>query len=283
MLISVVMITYGHEKFIEQAIQGVLMQECTFDVELILANDCSPDKTDVIIQDIIKNHPRANRIKYSRHKKNIGMMPNFVFALNSVKGKYTALCEGDDYWTDCLKLQKQVDFLEANSEYVMCFHKVNILKLDGNIVSDFLTKVPKNYQERNVLLKKGNYIHTPTVFFRNNLITIPEIVNQSPIGDFLLYALLTKYGKIGYLEDSMAVYRHNVGVLSKTKDNSFRNSLLMNLVLLKIVDNERDEKIVINRILDFVVLSYTKLPLNILIKNLQNVPLRFLNKYFKKK
>ena len=125
--VSVCMITYGQEKFIEQAINGVLMQECDFEVELILANDCSPDKTDEVIQNILENHPRASWIKYIKHEKNIGMMPNFIDAMQDCKGQYIALCEGDDYWTDPLKLQKQVGFLEENPDYVLCFHRVNEL------------------------------------------------------------------------------------------------------------------------------------------------------------
>jgi glycosyltransferase involved in cell wall biosynthesis len=117
--VSVCMITYGHEKFIREAIEGVLMQECDFQVELVIANDCSPDTTDVVVNDILKNHPRASWISYIKHKKNIGMMPNFVFAMKQCKGEYIALCEGDDYWTDPLKLQKQVGFLEENPEYAL--------------------------------------------------------------------------------------------------------------------------------------------------------------------
>ena len=81
LLVSVVMITYGHENYIRQAIEGVLMQECDFDIELILANDCSPDQTHEVIQDILNTHPKANIINYFKHDKNIGMMPNFLFAL----------------------------------------------------------------------------------------------------------------------------------------------------------------------------------------------------------
>ena len=117
--------------------------------------------------------------------------------------------------------------------------------------------------------------------FRNNLITIPDIFHQSPIGDFLLYALLTKYGNIGYIQESMAVYRHNVGVLSKELDNSLKNALTMNLILLKIVDNEKDNKIVINRIIEFVFLHLSNLPLKMLKKNIKNIPTRFFSKYFK--
>jgi glycosyltransferase involved in cell wall biosynthesis len=119
-MVSVSMITYGHENYIAQAIEGVLMQECDFEIELILANDCSPDNTDAIVQGFLKNHPRGSCIKYIKHDKNIGMMSNGNFAAKQCKGKYIAICEGDDYWTDPLKLQKQVDFLEGNPDYSMC-------------------------------------------------------------------------------------------------------------------------------------------------------------------
>ncbi|MDO9260985.1 MAG: glycosyltransferase, partial [Flavobacteriaceae bacterium] len=108
--VSVCMITYNHENYIQQAIEGVLMQTCNFEVELIIANDCATDKTDEVIQEIIKNHPNSSWIKYTNHSQNKGMMPNFIWAMQQCKGKYIALCEGDDYWTDPLKLQKQVEF-----------------------------------------------------------------------------------------------------------------------------------------------------------------------------
>lgn len=213
--VSVSMITYGHEKFIEQAINGVLMQECDFDFELILSNDCSPDTTDVVIQNILQNHPNASRINYFKHEKNLGMMPNFIFALEQCNGSYIALCEGDDYWTDPFKLQKQVDFLEANPDYVLSFHKVKILKPDGSLVPDFITKVPENYETQETLARLGNYIHTPSVVFRNIIKEYPREFSLSPIGDYFLYMLLAEHGKLKYVEEEMAVYRFGVGVLSK--------------------------------------------------------------------
>ncbi len=130
-IVSVAMITYGHENYIRQAIEGVLMQECNFEVELILCNDCSPDKTNDIIQDILKSNAKSDRIKYFNHKKNIGMMPNFIFSLQKCSGKYIALCDGDDYWTDPFKLQKQVDFLENNPDFVLCGTYNDILRKNG--------------------------------------------------------------------------------------------------------------------------------------------------------
>lgn len=216
------MITYGQEKFIEQAINGVLMQECDFEVELIIANDSSPDQTDAVIQSILGNHPRASWIKYIKHEKNLGMMPNFIFALQQCKGEFIALCEGDDYWTDPLKLQKQVDFLETNPDYVLCFHQVNILKTNGEIVDDFITKVPENYETIETLARLGNYIHTPSVVFRNIIKEFPSEFEQSPIGDYFLYMLLAEQGKLKYLEEKMAVYREGIGIWS-AKSEYFRN------------------------------------------------------------
>lgn len=214
-LVSVVMITYGHEKYIRKAIEGVLMQEGDFDLELVIANDCSPDNTDVVVQDVLSHHSNAHWIRYVRHEKNIGMMPNFIFALQQAKGKYVALCEGDDHWTDPYKLQKQVDFLEAHPDYVLSFHKVKILKPSGELVDDFITNVPENYETQETLAQLGNYIHTPSVVFRNVIKEYPREFSLSPIGDYFLYMLLAEHGKLKYLEEEMAVYRYAVGIISK--------------------------------------------------------------------
>lgn len=216
LLVSVVMITYGHEKYIEESINGVLSQVLNGKIELLISDDRSPDDTESIVNKIISEHPNGSWIKYIKHIENKGAIPNFVWALSQASGKYIALCEGDDYWTDPLKLQKQVDFLEQNPDFVLCFHPVKILNLDGTIVDDFITKVPDNYSERKTLAENSNYIHTPSVMFRNiteKYINSIEFQN-TPIGDYFLYMALTKFGKIGFLNDVMAVYRYGVGIFS---------------------------------------------------------------------
>lgn len=247
-LVSVCMITYGHENYIKQAIESVLQQICNFNVELIIANDCSPDCTDTIIANIIKNHPKGSIIKYYKNENNIGMMPNFIFALKHCKGKYIALCEGDDYWTDNLKLQKQVDFLEANSDYVLCFHQVAILKSNGAIVDDFITKIPKNHENIDDFAQHGNYIHTPSVVYRNIIKEFPNEFNKTPIGDFFLYMILAEHGKFKYLTDRMCVYRYGIGFFSS--QNDFKVSL--NIIqlfscLLSSVKDEKIKKIILER------------------------------------
>lgn len=215
--VSVCMTTYGHEKFIQKAIEGVLMQKCDFDVELIVANDCSPDNTDIIINEIIKTHKKAYWINYIKHEKNIGMMPNFMYTLQQSNAKYIAICEGDDYWTDPLKLQKQVDFLEANSEYVLCFTNTKI-KTKTSLVDNNLI-VPKNYENIETLANEGNYIHTPTVVFKNIIKEFPSQIKHSPIGDYFIYMLLAEHGKIHFIDEYTTVYRKLVGTFSSLEDN----------------------------------------------------------------
>ncbi|WP_322549047.1 glycosyltransferase family 2 protein [Flavobacterium psychraquaticum] len=251
--VSVVMITYGHENYIRQAIEGVLMQNCDFDVELIVANDCSPDTTDCVINDIIQKHPQGNWIIYHKHPKNLGMMPNFIFALQQAQGEYIALCEGDDYWTDPYKLQKQVDFLEAHKEYVLCFHKIKILQPNGEFVDDFITKVPENYENQETLARLGNYIHTPSVVFRNVIKEFPPEFSLSPIGDYFLYLLLSEYGKLKYSEDEMAVYRAGVGIFSSQTDIKIQSMIIKQYAcILSYLRNEKINNIILQRNFDIV-------------------------------
>ncbi|MDP2088622.1 MAG: glycosyltransferase [Flavobacteriaceae bacterium] len=251
--LSVCMITYNHEKYIAEAINGVLMQVCNFEVELILANDCSTDKTDAVIQEIIQNHPNRSWIKYTNHPQNKGMMPNFIWAMQQCKGKYIALCEGDDYWTNPLKLQKQVDFLEGNLDYVLCFHQVNILKTNGEIVSDFITKVPENYETIETLARLGNYIHTPSVVFRNIIKEFPFEFKHTPIGDYFLYMMLAEKGKLKYLGVNMGVYRYGDGFFSGNSSLEKVNSNLKLFTCLGFyLKNEEIKKIILNRQLQTV-------------------------------
>jgi len=256
--VSVEMITFRHELYIRQAIEGVLIQETNFDFELVIADDCSPDSTSEIVKSIIKNHPKGDKIKYFRHKENIGMQPNGMFAYNQCHGKYIALCEGDDYWTDPLKLQKQVDFLENNLEYVLCFHQVDILKLDGEIVEDFITKVPDDYETIEALATFGNYIHTPSVVFRNVIKEFSFEFELSPIGDYFFYIMLAEHGKLKYLKEKMAVYRFGSGIYSKLGDNQKNKKWYRTLILiLSYSKNDTVKSIIFNKIFKSLNLNDT--------------------------
>lgn len=218
--VSVCMITYGHEKFIADAINGVLVQECDFEIELIIANDCSPDNTDLVIQNILKNHPRASWIKYFRHKKNLGAQPNGLFAVKKCQGEYIALCEGDDYWNDPLKLQKQVNFLEENPDYVMGYHDIYVVDEKGTHVRDSIY-----YNFNKIDYTKEQLINSPflmpmTMCFRNVITEFPKEFLKVINGDVFLISMLGQYGKSKYQEDIIpASYRiHSGGVSSMVSE-----------------------------------------------------------------
>lgn len=225
-VLSVVMITYGHEKFIEEAINSILLQECNFKIELIIAEDCSPDSTSSVINNIIKKHPKGNIIKYYRHDNNIGMMPNFIYALKKAKGRYIALCEGDDYWTSPIKLQKQVDVLEEDSSLSICFHSADII-YEKDVKISLLEDINKYTPEITSIydLIKGNYLHTASVVFRNSN-DYPEWLNDAYPGDWPLHVMNATKGNIKFLSESMAAYRvHYGGVHSTSNDRKVEFSL----------------------------------------------------------
>jgi glycosyltransferase involved in cell wall biosynthesis len=211
-IVSVCMITYGHEKYIEQAIEGVLMQKCDFEIELIVANDSSPDKTHQIISKIIENDSRASLIKYFKHEQNIGMMPNFLFALKQCKGKYIALCDGDDYWTDENKLQKQIDFLDNNSEYIGCFHNVITINESQpkNKPKPWRTYTKDTFELIDTFSKTALF-HTCSFVFRKDALQIPDWFKNVKSGDMALYSIIASQGKLKLIAGKMGVYRKNDG------------------------------------------------------------------------
>ena len=233
--VSVCMITYGHEKYIREAIEGVLIQECDFEVELILANDCSPDQTDAAIQDILSNHPRASWIKYIKHEKNLGMIPNFIFAMQQCKGEFIALCEGDDYWIDPLKLQKQVDFLEANPDYVIHSGAASVIRDIGDR-GEFIGLSNKE----NVFFLENFYsqnnLVTCTILFRNCINEFPKEFFTIPFGDWFLYVtLLHKTGLKAYKSDQVyGVYRIlDTGVMKSMSTLKKLNAYIDQIVAIK--------------------------------------------------
>jgi glycosyltransferase involved in cell wall biosynthesis len=224
MVVSVVMVTYGHEKFIKQSIEGVLMQDCDFDIELILANDCSPDLTDEVVRGILENHPKSNWIKYTKHPKNIGMISNFMWAAGQATAKYIALCDGDDYWTDPLKLQKQVDFLEENEDFSICGSLAKRIHEDLQSQDDLEGEAGVFVQKD---LAQRNFIPTASALIkREHIVNLPSWFTDCPIGDWPLFLLCANHGKIKVFKEQMVVRRiHQGGVwsVSDRKKNDIRN------------------------------------------------------------
>lgn len=206
-LVSVCMITYNHEDFIVDAILGVLNQKFDYPFELILSNDNSTDKTNQKIEEILKNHPKKDIVRYFNQKSNLGMMPNFIYTLEKTRGKYVATCEGDDFWIDDLKLQKQIDFLESNPDYSIIATQVNTIDLFKNSIGVKPNKWDVGEFGKNEILKDFN-IHTSSFVLRK-LPAIPNWYKDVWSGDFFLCWLALENGKGYYLNFSTSNYRLN--------------------------------------------------------------------------
>jgi glycosyltransferase involved in cell wall biosynthesis len=227
--VSVIIITYKHESYIKETLEGILMQECDCNVEVIIADDKSPDKTETIVLDLINNHVNGHWIKYTKHSHNKGMMPNFIWALKKCSGKYIALCEGDDYWIDPLKLQKQVDVLEANRDYGVVHTDANVYFQNTNRLIENVNKLNKvnqvqldNPAEELIL---GNYrIYTLTALFRSDLIDKVnfEAFKKFKMGDLPLWLTLTQFTKFYYINEPTAVYRKAEGSASNPSSKRAR-------------------------------------------------------------
>lgn len=206
-LVSVVTITYNHDKYIRQALESFVMQKTNFDFEVVVADDASSDKTSQIIEEYAKAYPSI--IKPILRRKNIGAVANSIGSLKAANGKYIALCEGDDYWTDSEKLQRQVDFLDSNPKYALCFHPVRIFFENGDEPdSVYPATTDKALFTTKELLKK-NFIQTDSVMYRRqNYRNLPD--NILPL-DWYLHSYHAQFGKIGFINRPMAAYRRHVG------------------------------------------------------------------------
>ena len=215
-LVSVFMLTYNQEKFISKTIESVLMQKTDFDFQLVIGEDASTDRTG----EICKNYQLeyGKKIKLISHKKNLGLIRNFIKTYEACDGKYVAILDGDDYWIDPYKLQKQVDYLERKSEYSIVFTGFKKLFTDGRMISKDYSDMALTTGFKDIV--KKNYICSATVMFRNklHLKDYPKWLGRFPYGDWPLYLWQTRKGeKIGFLEDETAVYRMEIGVSEKLK------------------------------------------------------------------
>jgi glycosyltransferase involved in cell wall biosynthesis len=219
LMVSVCCITYNHENYIAQAMDGFLMQETNFKFEILIGEDGSTDHTKAIIQDYCGRFPGI--ITLISHDTNIGSIRNQIEVLTRAKGKYVAMCDGDDFWTDSSKLQKQVDFLEANEDYVICCHHTEVIDSQGKTVYVKEFPVELEFDYKDVLLGKREETRISSLMMRN-IKEVREVMAQSWYLDtygtdtFLkLYALANTGSKIYVLPDVMSSYRyHNGGIWS---------------------------------------------------------------------
>ncbi len=217
---SVSMITFNHEKFIAEAIESIMSQQTSFEFELVIGDDGSTDNTRTICEQYQKQY--GNKIKLIFNEKNIGSVNNFLQNIYACKGEFIAICDGDDFWTDNSKLQKQVSFLESHTDFSFCFTNVRSVDVNGKQIKSFTQIYNEDTFTHESYVAK---VTPPTVTttFRKNLLprVFPNEFKTLPNTDMFLKALLSEKGKV-YFEDVVtASYRiNNAGVYSGL--NSFK-------------------------------------------------------------
>jgi glycosyltransferase involved in cell wall biosynthesis len=230
-LVSIRLMTYNHQEYIAKCLDHILEQQTNFKVEVVIGDDFSTDKT----LEIIKKYQSTENIRlrildrkigdeYYIKRKRLGRLYNFVDIINHCTGKYIALIDGDDYWIDPLKLQKQVDFLEANPDFVMVFTNTLIKDEDKNVqrvgkqltVWDIAT-TEELLSHNNLNIKYpeiGSPGHVSSLLFRNFLLgDFPLWYYNLNVGDEPLFLMLSKFGKAKFINEVTGVYRiHSEGL-----------------------------------------------------------------------
>lgn len=222
-LVSICCITYNQEQYVRECLEGFVMQKTNFPFEIVISDDCSKDGTRAVISDYKARYPKLFRD--ISPEKNMGSMANFLYVQAQAKGKYIALCEGDDYWIDPYKLQKQVDFMDAHPDYSMCLTNSHIKSvgqeerlavrtcLDTYMIEDVIGCNALNVEQRgNNVVSFG---HTSTILYRNPNDEIPDWISKCFIGDEPLLIWLAHFGPAKFINEVMSVYRVGVGMSSK--------------------------------------------------------------------
>jgi glycosyltransferase involved in cell wall biosynthesis len=224
--VSILISTYNHQKYINQCIDSILMQDVIFAYEIVIGDDGSSDGTRETVLSLRERFPDRIRVLLTdksdseRDRANgLGGKTNFTNALKACRGQYVAWLDSDDYWTNPSKLQKQVDFLDAHPECAICFHDVELVYDDGS--RKLWSEQHRNQKARSGIedLLADNFMQSCSVMFRNRLIgELPDWFYTSKVGDWPLHIMNAQHGKIGYLTDVMAAYRiHSQGFWSAQK------------------------------------------------------------------
>ena len=213
--LSILCITYNQSKFIRDCLDGFVMQKTDFPFEVLIHDDASTDGTADIIREYAEKYPNIIKpVFQTENKFSRGVSVDKVYNFPRIRGKYVAICEGDDYWTDPHKLQKQVDFLETHPDYSICFHPVRVTWDDGHM-PDYTFPTPRQRFNKTTLelsdLLKDNFIQTNSVMYRWRGDCADVFPDGILPGDWYLHLLHAQVGKIGFLPDVMAVYRRNAG------------------------------------------------------------------------
>ena len=213
-LVSIICLAYNHEKYIAKAIEGFLMQKTTFSFEVLVHDDASTDSTARIIQDFEKKYPEIIKPTYQiENQYTQGVNIIFDLMIPKAKGKYLALCEGDDFWVSPFKLQMQFDAMEEHPEIDLCAHDVKAISARSGKAVEPAVKHKKSltiFSIEEVIVGEGGFFGTNTLFFRKEVFDHPPNFYLKLPYDYTTQILGALRGGVLYLPECMSVYRFGV-------------------------------------------------------------------------
>ncbi len=208
--VSVAMITHNHERFITQAVESVMMQQTSFNFEVVIGEDCSTDNTRQILIELQRKYP--NKLKLRLQEQNTGGYENFRQVLQACRGQYLAILEGDDFWTSPQKLQTQADALDKNPDWSICAHRVKVFFEDGSQPSCLAPESDPKPVSTLDDLARGPFVYTSAAVFRRIPVELyPDWFFHVEIGDYAQSLFYAQHGKIGFIDEVMSAYRKHVG------------------------------------------------------------------------
>lgn len=231
-LVSICCITYNHEHYIQDALDSFIAQKVNFPYEIVISDDCSKDNTRSIIETYKAKYPSL--IKDVSPSQNIGSQANFIYVLEQARGKYIAICEGDDFWTDPLKLQKQVDILEADASLMACCTNSSLVDVSGNVMENKLPNavVPGNIEGKYTLrffFRQNHTYPTASMVFRrahfDEVCAKYKIMQNQYLGDWTLWIAILCFGDMYYLDEVTCAYRINPTSVTHSKVDERRLGL----------------------------------------------------------
>ena len=211
-LVSVKVVTYNHAAYISRCIESILMQKTTFPFELVIGEDCSTDGTREIVLEYAQRYPDIIRVVTS--ESNVGMRANSARILPICQGEYIAFCDGDDYWIDPLKLQKQYEAIVKYNAVLVTHSTLMVFYENKKMSGESKMRRAKNksgFLDLDDIISHRTPFQTSSIFLRSEIIKkLPDWYFQLAIGDYPLKVISAQLGKIYYIDEIMSVYQKGV-------------------------------------------------------------------------
>lgn len=231
-LVTVSCIAYNHEKYIARALDSFLMQKTDFPFEIVIHDDASTDRTPEIIREYAEKYPEIIRPMYQEENQYSKGISNISGAFNfpRAEGKYIAMCEGDDYWIDDSKLQRQADYMEAHPDCTLCFHSAKIESEDKALRAREIRpyKRSKLCTPEEVIDKRANYPTASLMFPTKLARALPQWYHDCPVGDVPIHIFMASKGIVYYMDRKMSAYRQGVSVSwsSQMEQGNYKENLI---------------------------------------------------------